>query len=76
MSLIRFYEMLGCGPAKTAFSLTVFGSSDGHCPPRHVLSTNGNAVAVDSAVDKEHTPALGSLKLAVEGWRVSRGGPS
>ena len=54
-----------------ALSLTLFGSSDGHCRSRHVLSTNCNAVAVDSAVDKEHTPALESLKLAVEGGRTT-----
>jgi len=54
-------------------SLTLFGSSEGRCRPRHVLSTNCNAVAVDLAVDKEHTPALESLKLAVEGGRTTAG---
>jgi hypothetical protein len=54
----------------TALSLTLFGSSDSHRPPRHVLSTHCNAVAVDSAVDKEHAPALQSLKLSVEGRRT------
>jgi hypothetical protein len=51
----------------------LFGSLGGHCPSRHALSTNCNAVAVDSAVDKEHTPALESLKLAVEGRRTTAG---
>jgi hypothetical protein len=30
-------------------------------------------VPVDSAVDKEHTPALESLKLAVQGGRTTAG---
>jgi hypothetical protein len=51
----------------------LFGSLGGHCPSRHALSTNCNAVAVDSAVDKEHTPALESLKLALEGRRTTAG---
>jgi hypothetical protein len=51
----------------------LFGSLGGHCPSRHALSTNCNAVAVDSAVDKEHSPALESLKLAVEGRRTRAG---
>lgn len=54
-------------------SLTLVGSSDDCCPPRHVLSTDCNAVAVDSAVDIKHTPALESLKLAVEGRRTTAG---
>jgi hypothetical protein len=49
----------------------LFGSLGGHCPSRHALSTNCNAVAVDSAVDKEHTPALESL--AIEGRRTRAG---
>ena len=56
-----------------ALSLTLFGSLDGNCRPRQVLSTNCNAVPVDLAVDKEHTPALESLKLAVEGGRTAAG---
>jgi hypothetical protein len=54
-------------------SLTLLGSSEGRCRPRHVLSTHCNAVAVDSAVDEEHASALQSLKLAVEGRRTTAG---
>src|SRR5258708_11895731 len=60
-------------PGETTISVTLGGCSEERCPPRHVLSTHCNAVAVDSAVDIKHTPALESLKLAVEGRRTTAG---